>query len=203
MRKFRIIEAAIAMDFSGAAIRGNTKTLKSHEVRPEILQKYNFWPEHKSQIIAGRNNWGAPQLVTAGRNNRRGLYKFFIGKRIKESLKQLVIDEKSFSTAGITKKMLKRKHLDVLSIAAGKLAELTYIKREQCVSVLKILSNRITSFAEGVLSTVSVQTKEKDKKTALLGLQCHHKGSEPFFKRPSRPMSMAVGTITQLRMSTT
>ena len=127
VRKYRT-EAAIAMDFSGAAIPGNTRILKNHEVRPEILQKFNFLPLHKSQIIAGRNSWCAPRLVTAGRNNRQGLYKFFVGKSIKKSLEQLVIDRSSFSTAGITKKMLKRKHLDVLGIAAGKLAELTYIK---------------------------------------------------------------------------
>ena len=184
VRKYRT-EAAIAMDFSGAAIPGNTRILQNHEVRPEIQQKFNFLPLHKSQIIAGRNNWCAPRLVAAGRNNRQGLYKFFVGKSIKKSLEQLVIDRSSFSTAGITKKMLKRKHLDVLGIAAGKLAELTYIKREQCVTVLKMLSNRITSFAEGVLSTVDVQTKQKDKKTALLGLKCHRKGSEPFLKAPS------------------
>ena len=184
MRKHRT-EAAIAMDFSGAAIPGNTRILKIHEVRPEILQKFNFLPLHKSQIIAGRNSWCAPRLVAAGRNNRQGLYKFFVGKSIKNSLEQLVIDRSSFSTAGITKKMLKRKHLDVLGIAAGKLAELTYVKREQCVTVLKMLSNRITSFAEGVLSTVDVQSKQKDKKTALLGLKCHRKGSEPFLKAPS------------------
>ena len=184
VRKYRT-EAAIAMDFSGAAIPGNTRILKNHEVRPEILQKFNFLPLHKSQIIAGRNSWCAPRLVAAGRNNRQGLYKFFVGKSIKNSLEQLVIDRSSFSTAGITKKMLKRKHLDVLGIAAGKLAELTYVKREQCVTVLKMLSNRITSFAEGVLSTVDIQTKQKDKKTALLGLKCHRKGSEPFLKAPS------------------
>ena len=98
VRKYRT-EAAIAMDFSGAAIPGNTRILKNHEVRPEILQKFNFLPLHKSQIIAGRNSWCAPRLVAAGRNNRQGLYKFFVGKSIKKSLEQLVIDRSSFSTA--------------------------------------------------------------------------------------------------------
>ena len=122
---------------------------------------------------------------SAGKNKRRGLYKFAVARQITEGIEKLHIDEASFATAGISKKMLKKKHINVCAIAATKLTELTCIKREQCVSVLKMLSNRLTSFAEAVLSTAAVQEKDKDKNTALLGLQCHHKGSEPYLKAPS------------------
>ena len=114
------------------------------------------------------------------------IIKLMLSRKLLSALRNLPIDDESWITIpGMPKKALKRKHFDPRNRASIILAELAWLKRQQCVTVLKIQLNRLSSFAEAIISKMDIQEKESDKMAALLGLQSHQKASEPYIANVS------------------
>ena len=113
-------------------------------------------------------------------------YKLMLSRKLRSALGNLSIDDESWITIpGMSKKALKRKHFDPRNRASIILAELAWLKRQQCVTVLKIQLNRLSSFADAIISKMDIQEKDSDKMAALLGLQSHQKASEPYIANVS------------------
>ena len=110
-----------------------------------------------------------------------GMYKFTLGKIVTKAIQELNLGPRSLISAGVTKSKYKIKQTNIVFVAAKKITEAISFKRQACVSHLMLYGNKMKSFAQGVLSTISLQDKEKDKEVSLLGMQCHHKSSEPYF----------------------
>ena len=182
MRYYRECDK-IVVDFSQENIPGNTKALQEHVVRPEIIKKFQY---QGNEVLKCRSLTTAPTRYCAGNmRNAAAYYKLRLGTQLSSSMSN--ISDGSWGTIpGVTKKALKRFiHFRPELRAAKLLANLTWLKRKQCVDALKMFHLRLSSFADAVISKMSTQEKESDKKAALLGLQCHKKMSEPYHHKVS------------------
>ena len=113
-------------------------------------------------------------------------YKAALSRKLLSAMEQVSVDDESWITIpGVTKRALKRKHFNPRHRASMILADLAWLKRQQCITVLKIQLNRLSSYADAIISKMEIQEKESDKQAALLGLQSHQKTSEPFITNVS------------------
>ena len=182
MRYYRECEK-IVVDFSQENIPGNTKALHEHVIRPEIIKKFQY---QGNEVLKCRSLTTAPTRYCAGNmRNAAAYYKLKLGTQLSSSMSN--ISDGSWETIpGVTKKALKRFiHFKPELRASKLLANLTWLKRKQCVDALKMFHLRLSSFADAVISKMSTQEKECDQKAALLGLQCHKKMSEPYHHKVS------------------
>ena len=182
MRYYRECDKII-VDFSQENIPGNTKALQEHVIRPEIIKKFQY---QGNEVLKCRSLTTAPTRYCAGNmRNAAAYYKLKLGTQLSSSMSN--ISDGSWETIpGVTKKALKRFiHFKPELRASKLLANLTWLKRKQCVDALKMFHLRLSSFADAVISKMSTQEKECDQKAALLGLQCHKKMSEPYYHKVS------------------
>ena len=177
MRYYRECDK-ILVDFSQENIQGNTQALQEHVVRPEIMNKFKY---QGNEVLKCRSLTTAPTRYCAGNmRNAAAYYKLTLGTQLSSSMSNLS-DDSWETIPGVTRKALKRFiHFRPEVRASKLLANLTWLKRKQCVDALKMFHLRLSSFADAVISKMSTQEKESDKKAALLGLQCHKKMSEPY-----------------------
>ena len=178
----------IRIDFSSKKIAGNTNSLLNHTIPPELAKDYKSF---EKEIVRGRCLVSPPTQYSSvsTRGNMKSAtacYKLMLSRKILSALGNLSMDDESWITIpGMSKKALKRKHFNPRNRASIILAELAWLKRQQCVTVLKIQLNRLSSFADAIISKMDIQEKESDKMAALLGLQSHQKASEPYIANVS------------------
>ena len=175
----------VLIDFSSEKVDGNTKSLMGHVVSPEFAQKFESF---KNEILKGRCMMSEPQKYRTGcMKTAAAYYKLTLSNVLSSSMDMLSIDNDSWDTLpGLSKKVLKRfKHFNPRNSASKYLTNLAWLKRQQCVTALKIQLDRLSSFTEAVISKINLLEKNSDQKAALLGLQCHQKTSEPFHTRVS------------------
>ena len=173
----------IRIDFTSEKVAGNTNSLLNHTITPELVKSFESF---EKEIVRGRCLVSPPiqySSVSAGRNIRSATayYKLMLSRKLLSALEKVPVDDESWMTIpGISKKALKRKHFNPRNRASMILAELAWLKRQQCITVLKIQLNRLSSYTDAIISKMDIQEKESDKMIALLGLQSHQKASEPF-----------------------
>ena len=173
----------IRINFSSEKIAGNTNSLLNHTIPPELAKSYKSL---EKEIIRGRCLVSPPTQFSSvsARGNMKSAtayYKLMLSRKLLSTLEKAPVDDESWMTIpGISKKALKRKHFNPRNRASMILAELAWLKRQQCITVLKIQLNRLSSYADAIISKMDVQEKESEKIIALLGLQSHQKASEPF-----------------------
>ena len=175
----------VLIDFSSEKVDGNTKSLMGHVVSPEFAQKFESF---KDEILKGRCMMSEPQQYRTGSmKTAAAYYKLTLSNVLSSAMDMLSIDNDSWDTLpGLSKKVLKRfKHFNPRNFASKYLTNLAWLKRQQCVTALKIQLDRLSSFTEAVISKINLLEKDSDQKAALLGLQCHQKTSEPFHTRVS------------------
>ena len=175
----------VLIDFSSEKVDGNTKSLMGHVVSPEFAQKFESF---KDEILKGRCMMSEPQQYRTGSmKTAAAYYKLTLSNVLSSAMDMLSIDNDSWDTLpGLSKKILKRfKHFNPRNFASKYLTNLAWLKRQQCVTALKIQLDRLSSFTEAVISKINLLEKDSDQKAALLGLQCHQKTSEPFHTRVS------------------
>ena len=172
------------IDFSSEKADGNTQIVKDHAIGQEFEQRYK---QCKATILKSRKMLSAPNgFHTGSMNTAAAFYKLTLSNVLHTSLRKLSLENDSWETIpGLSKKTLKRKNFDPAKKAATVLAELVWLKRQQCITALKIQQNRLSSFTESITSKMLIQEKELDQKVALLGLQGHQKTSEPFHRNVS------------------
>ena len=173
----------IRINFSSEKVAGNTNSLLNHTIPPELAKSYKSF---EKEIIRGRCLVSPPTQFSSvsARGNMKSAtayYKLMLSRKLLSALEKAPVDDESWMTIpGISKKALKRKHFNPRNRASMILAELAWLKRQQCITVLKIQLNRLSSYADAIISKMDVQEKESEKMIALLGLQSHQKASEPF-----------------------
>ena len=173
----------IRINFSSEKVAGNTNSLLNHTIPPELARSYKSF---EKEIIRGRCLVSPPTQYSSvsARGNMKSAtayYKLMLSRKLLSALEKAPVDDESWMTIpGISKKALKRKHFNPRNRASMILAELAWLKRQQCITVLKIQLNRLSSYADAIISKMDVQEKESEKMIALLGLQSHQKASEPF-----------------------
>ena len=173
----------IRIDFTSKKVSGNTNSLLNHTIPPELANNYKSF---EKEIVRGRCSVSPPRQYSsvAARGNMKSAtayYKLMLSRKLLSALGNLSIDDESWITIpGMSKKALKRKHFNPRNRASIILAELAWLKRQQCVTVLKIQLNRLSSYADAIISKMDIQDKESEKMAALLGLQSHQKASEPY-----------------------
>ena len=178
----------IRIDFSSEKVAGNTNSLLDHTIPSELAKSFKSF---EKEIIRGRCLVSPPTQYSSvsARGNMKtatAYYKLMLSRKIMSALGNLSIDDESWITIpGMSKKALKRKHFNPRNRASIILAELAWLKRQQCVTVLKIQLNRLSSYADAIISKMDIQEKESDKMAALLGLQSHQKASEPYMANVS------------------
>ena len=182
MRYYRECEK-IHIDFSAEDIPGNTRGLREHVVGKEFLENYkNF----EAEILKCRTLMSEPQRYRTSNKMRTAgaWYKLTLRNRISSAMNNLS-DESLVTIPGLTDKALRRKHINPKHKASSLLAHLTWLKRQQCAAALKMLHHRLSSFSDAVISKMDTQENDSDQKSALLGLQCHQKMSEPYHTKVS------------------
>ena len=173
----------IRINFSSEKVAGNTNSLLNHTIPPELVKSYKSF---EKEIIRGRCLVSPPTQYSSvsARGNMKSAtayYKLMLSRKLLSALEKVPVDDESWMTIpGMSKKALKRKHFNPRNRASMILAELAWLKRQQCITVLKIQLNRLSSYADAIISKMDVQEKESEKMIALLGLQSHQKASEPF-----------------------
>ena len=173
----------IRIDFTSEKVAGNTNSLLNHKIPPELAKDYKSF---EKEIVRGRCLVSPPTQYSSvsARGNMRSAtacYKLMLSRKLLSALEKLPVDDESWMTIpGISKKALKRKHFNPRNRASMILAELAWLKRQQCITVLKIQLNRLSSYTDAIISKMDIQEKESDKMIALLGIQSHQKASEPF-----------------------
>ena len=176
------------IDFSSEKVIGNTRTLLNHTIPPELSHSYKSF---ENDIVKGRCRVSPPEEfrhISGMRNFRSATahYKASLSRKILSAMEVVSVDDESWITIpGVSKKALKRKHFNPRYRASKILADLAWLKREQCITVLKIQLNRLSSYTDAIISKMEIQEKESDKKAALLGLQSHQKTSEPYITNVS------------------
>ena len=183
MRYYRECEK-IHIDFSAEDIPGNTSGLREHVVRSEFYENYKV---HEAEILKCRSLMSEPLRYSTRTYYTRtaaACYKLTLQNRLSTSMNNLSNDS-WVTIPGLSDKALKRIHFNPKNKASSLLAHLTWLKRQQCAAALKMLHHRLASFADAVISKVNVQENDSDQKSALLGLQCHQKMSEPYHSRVS------------------
>ena len=176
------------INFSSEKVTGNTKTLLNHVIPPEISHSYKSF---ENDIVKGRCRVSPPEEfrhISGMRNFRSATahYKASLSRKLLSAMQVVSVDDESWITIpGVSKKALKRKHFNPRNRASKILADLAWLKREQCITVLKIQLNRLSSYTDAMISKMEIQEKECDKKAALLGLQSHQKTSEPYITNVS------------------
>ena len=178
----------IRIDFTSEKVAGNTNSLLNHTIPAELAKSYNSF---EKEIVRGRCLVSPPTQYSSvsARGNIRSAtacYKLMLSRKLLSALEKVPVDDESWMTIpGISKKALKRKHFNPRNRASMILAELAWLKRQQCITVLKIQLNRLSSYTDAIISKMDIQEKESDKMIALLGLQSHQKASEPFMSNIS------------------
>ena len=178
----------VQINFSSEKIAGNTNSLLNHKILSELAESYKSF---ENDIVRGRCLVSPPSQFgsVSARGNMKSAtacYKLMLSRNLRSALENLSVDDMSWMTIpGISKKALKRKHFNPRNRASIVLAELAWLKRQQCITVLKIQLNRLSSYADAIISKMNIQEKESDKVTALLGLQSHQKASEPYIANVS------------------
>ena len=173
----------IRINFTSEKVAGNTNSLLDHTIPPGLAKSYKSF---EKEIIKGRCLVSPPTQYSSvsARGNMKSAtayYKLMLSRKLLSALGNLSIDDESWITIpGMSKKALKRKHFNPRNRASIILAELAWLKRQQCVTVLKIQLNRLSSYADSIISKIDIQDKESEKMAALLGLQSHQKASEPY-----------------------
>ena len=173
----------IRINFSSEKVAGNTNSLLNHTISPELAKSFKSF---EKEIIKGRCLVSPPTQYSSvsARGNLRSAtacYKLMLSRKLLSALEKVPVDDESWMTIpGMSKKALKRKHFNPRNRASMILAELAWLKRQQCITVLKIQLNRLSSYADAIISKMDIQEKEFEKIIALLGLQSHQKASEPF-----------------------
>ena len=173
----------IRINFSSEKVAGNTNSLLNHTISPELAKNFKSF---EKEIIRGRCLVSPPTQYSSvsARGNLRSAtacYKLMLSRKLLSALEKVPVDDESWMTIqGMSKKALKRKHFNPRNRASMILAELAWLKRQQCITVLKIQLNRLSSYADAIISKMDIQEKESEKIIALLGLQSHQKASEPF-----------------------
>ena len=182
MRYYRECEK-IHVDFSAEDISGNTRGLREHIIRPEFQEKYK---NHEAEILKCRTLMSEPHRFSSSNYTRTAAacYKLTLQNRLSTSMSNISNDS-WVTIPGLTDKALKRTHFNPKAKASSLLAHLTWLKRQQCAAALKMFHHRLSSFADAVISKVNVQENDTDQKSALLGLQCHQKMSDPYHSRVS------------------
>ena len=180
----------IRIDFTSKKVAGNTNSLLNHSIPPELAKSYKSF---EKEIVRGRCLVSPPTQYSSvsarGTGNMKSAtayYKLMLSRKLLPALENLSVDDESWITIpGMSKKALKRKHFNPRNRASIILAELAWLKRQQCLTVLKIQLNRLSSFADAIISKIDIQDKESEKMAALLGLQSHQKASEPYIANVS------------------
>ena len=178
----------IRIDFTSEKIAGNTNSLLNHTILPELVKSFKSF---EKEIIRGRCLVSPPTQYSSvsARGNMKSAtayYKLMLSRKLLSALENLSVDDESWITIpGMSKKALKRKHFNPRNRASIILAELAWLKRQQCLTVLKIQLNRLSSYADAIISKIDIQEKESEKMAALLGLQSHQKASEPYIANVS------------------
>ena len=175
----------IHIDFSAGDMPGNTNVLRGHVVRATLTENFHA---HKAEILKSRGKVRVPDQYTAsnahGTMSAAAHYKLTLGKKLCSAMNNL--DRDSWLTIpGVSEKVLKRMHFDPKNRASVLLAELTWLKRQQCATALKLSQQRLSSFADAIICKMAAQEKEFEQKIALLGLQCHQKMSKPYHPKVS------------------
>ena len=173
----------IHVDFSAEDIPGNTRGLREHIIRPMFQENYK---NHEAEILKCRTLMSVPQRFTSSNYTRTAAacYKLTLQNRLNTSMSNISNDS-WVTIPGLTDKALKRTHFNPKAKASSLLAHLTWLKRQQCAAALKMFHHRLSSFADAVISKVNVQENDTDQNSALLGLQCHQKMSDPYHSRVS------------------
>ena len=178
----------IFINFSSEKVIGNTKALLNHIITPELSHSYK---SYENEIVKGRGMVSPPEQFRhiSGFGKLRSAtayYKAALSRKLLSAMEQVSVDDESWITIpGVTKRALKRKHFNPRHRASMILADLAWLKRQQCITVLKIQLNRLSSYADAIISKMEIQEKESDMQAALLGLQSHQKTSEPFITNVS------------------
>ena len=178
----------VFINFSSEKVPGNTKTLLSHTIPPELSRSYKSF---ENDVVKGRFKVSPPDKfrhISGMRNFKSATahYKASLSRKLLSAMEEVSVDDESWLTIpGVTKKALKRKHFNPRNRASKILADLAWFKREQCITVLKIQLNRLSSYTDAIISKMDIQEKESDKEAALLGLQSHQKTSEPYITNVS------------------
>ena len=175
----------IHIDFSSDDMPGNTNVLREYVVRATFTENFQA---HKAEILKSRGKVRVPDQYTAsnahGTMSAAAHYKLTLGKKLSSVMNNL--DRDSWLTIpGVSEKVLKRMHFNPKNKASVLLAELTWLKRQQCATALKLSQQRLSSFADAIICKMAAQEKEFDQKIALLGLQCHQKMSKPYHPKVS------------------
>ena len=178
----------VSINFSSEKVPGNTRTLLSHTIPPQLSRSYKSF---ENDIVKGRCKVSPPEKfrhISGMRNFKSATahYKASLSRTLLSAMEEVSIDDESWLTIpGVSKKALKRKHFNPRNRASKILADLAWFKREQCITVLKIQLNRLSSYTDAIISKMDIQEKESDKEAALLGLQSHQKTSEPYITNVS------------------
>ena len=178
----------VFINFSSEKVPGNTRTLLSHTIPPQLSRSYKSF---ENDIVKGRCKVSPPEKfrhISGMRNFKSATahYKASLSRTLLSAMEEVSIDDESWLTiSGVSKKALKRKHFNPRNRASKILADLAWFKREQCITVLKIQLNRLSSYTDAIISKMDIQEKESDKEAALLGLQSHQKTSEPYITNVS------------------
>ena len=178
----------VFINFSSEKVPGNTRTLLSHTIPPQLSRSYKSF---ENDIVKGRCKVSPPEKfrhISGMRNFKSATahYKASLSRTLLSAMEEVSIDDESWLTIpGVSKKALKRKHFNPRNRASKILADLAWFKREQCITVLKIQLNRLSSYTDAIISKMDIQEKESDKEAALLGLQSHQKTSEPYITNVS------------------
>ena len=175
----------IHVDFSAGDMPGNTNVLREYVVRATFTENFQA---HKAEILKSRGKVRVPDQFTAsnahGTMSAAAHYKLTLGKELSSAMNNL--DRDSWLTIpGVSEKVLKRMHFDPKNRASVLLAELTWLKRQQCAAAMKLSQQRLSSFADAIICKMAAQEKECDQKIALLGLQCHQKMTKPYHPKVS------------------
>ena len=173
----------IRVDFSAEDIPGNTRGLREHVIRSEFQENYK---NHEAEILKCRTLMSEPQRFSSSKYTRTAAacYKLTLQNRLSTAMGNISNDS-WVTIPGLTDKALKRTHFNPKAKASSLLAHLTWLKRQQCAAALKMFHHRLSSFADAVISKVNVQENDTDQNSALLGLQCHQKMSDPYHARVS------------------
>ena len=175
----------IHVDFSAGDMPGNTNVLREHVIRAKFSGNFQV---HKAEILKSRGKVRVPDQYMAsnahGTMSAAAHYKLILGKKLSSAMND--VDRDSWLTIpGVSEKALGRMHFNPENKASVLLAELTWLKRQQCAAALKLSQQRLSSFADTIICKIAAQEKDCDQKTALLGLQCHQKMSKPYHSKVS------------------
>ena len=169
----QFVHSETFIDFAGKSTT-STNCLKVHEIDGGILQKYD---SVKDEIQKSRLSCAQP---ISSRSNRVA-YRIVLAERLQVAFENRKLSMKSLSTCGASTGAMNNKYRQPSLTAGLTLSDRVYQQRQMCINKLKSCSYYLRDLAIATIAAMELNDKSKDRKLALLGLQCHTRATEPFF----------------------